>query len=184
MDALINIDVQNDFCPGGAMHTSHGNKVVPVINGIMSKFNMVIASRDWHPPESKHFKKWPKHCVQGSSGSGFSPIINVLKIEKIFLKDISGEDDGYSAFEATNADLSEYLKDNGIDSLFICGLTTEYCIKETATDSIKNGFHTFVLEDAISAVKPGSLCEFRAIEEMKSLGVSMVHFANLQRVDV
>jgi len=184
MEALIVVDVQVDFCQGGALPAPKGNEVIPVINKLMDKFEVVVASRDSHPEDSKHFSKWPKHCVEGTKGSDFHPDLNAMKIQKVFLKGTDGKDDGYSAFEATNDYLSVFLKDKNVDMVFVSGLTTEFCVKNTVIDSINIGFKTFVITDAIEAVKPGSRNEKAAIQEMKSAGAVMVHSANLQKVDV
>lgn len=171
MKALIIVDVQNDFCPGGALPAPKGDTVVPVINDLMDKFNVVVASRDAHPSNTKHFDKWPPHCIEGTKGAELHHDINILKIQKVFHKGTGDIDDGYSAFEATNEDLNQYLKNKGITDIYITGLTTEYCVKNTALDSIKNGFKTYLIDDAIAAVQPGSENERIALQEMKKFGV-------------
>ncbi len=95
------MDVQNDFCPGGALAVQDGDQVVPVINKIMNRFEVVVASKDWHPSVTKHFEKWPVHCVQNTYGAAFHPQLDAENIQEVFLKGTSQEDDGYSAFEAT-----------------------------------------------------------------------------------
>jgi nicotinamidase/pyrazinamidase len=174
MKALIIVDVQVDFCPGGALPAPDGNKIIPIINNLMDKFCLVVASRDWHPQNSKHFEKWPVHCVQGRNGSDFHSDLNISKIQKIFLKGTEDKDDGYSAFEATNEDLNENLKQSGVTELYITGLTTEYCIKNTALDSVSNGYKTYVVKDAIAAVQEKPQDEKNAIEEMKNAGIEIV----------
>ena len=126
MKALLIVDVQNDFCPGGALAAPYGDEVVPVINQLMQKFTVIVASKDWHPKNSAHFEKWPLHCVQNTRGAEFHPDLNDQSIQKVFLKGTSGKDDGYSAFEATNEDLKKYLLDKNVDQLYVAGLTTEY----------------------------------------------------------
>ncbi len=98
MKALLIVDVQNDFCPGGTLAVPEGDKVVPVINQIMDFFPLVIASKDWHPTDSVHFKKWPPHCLQNTPGSDFHPQLNSSKIKTVFLKGTKNKDDGYSTF--------------------------------------------------------------------------------------
>lgn len=170
MDTLLIVDLQNDFCPGGALPTPNGNDIVPVINKLMAKFDMVIASRDLHPPETRHFEKWPPHCVEGTPGTDFHPELNTIKIQKVFLKGTNDKDDGYSAFEATNEKLVDFLKVNNVTGLYVTGLTTEYCVKNTAMDSMKNGFKTYVIEDAIAAVAPGSENEVKSLQQLKAAG--------------
>ncbi|MCF8331527.1 MAG: nicotinamidase [Bacteroidales bacterium] len=179
MDTLLIVDAQNDFCPGGALAAPNGNEVVPVINKIMDKFDLVIASKDWHPEESTHFEKWPLHCIRGTKGAEFHPDLRVDNINQIFLKGTEGEDDGYSAFEATNLNLEEYLKNHKADRLYICGLTTEYCVKDTALNAVEAGFATYVIEDAIRPVNvnPGDGDE--AIRQMKDAGCQIVTSMNL-----
>lgn len=174
MKALIIVDVQNDFCPGGALPAPKGDTVVPVINDLMDRFNIVIASRDAHPHNTKHFNKWPPHCIEGTKGAELHPDINTIKIQKVFQKGTGVIDDGYSAFEATNGDLNKYLKDKGVTDVYVTGLTTEYCVKNTALDSIQNGFKTYLIDDAIAAVQPGSENERIALQEMKKFGVSIL----------
>jgi nicotinamidase/pyrazinamidase len=179
MKALLIVDVQNDFCPGGALESPQGERIIPIINQLSGRFDTVIASRDDHPPESEHFKKWPIHCVAGSEGARFHPDLDTSKIEQELVKGTSGKDDGYSAFEATNVNLKDYLKKKNIDEIYITGLTTEYCVKETAIDASKAGFKTYVVSDAIGAVKPESDDEMEAFVEMKSSGVVMIRAAQI-----
>ncbi len=171
MKALIIVDVQNDFCPGGALPAPEGDRVVPVINRLMNHFKIVVASRDTHPPDSMHFDKWPLHCVKGTKGADFHPNLEVSKIQKELYKGTDDKDDGYSAFEATNENLFEYLKKNQVTEVYVTGLTTEYCIKNTALDSIGHGFITYVVTDAIAPVEPGSDNERKAITEMEDRGI-------------
>jgi nicotinamidase/pyrazinamidase len=171
---LLVIDVQNDFCPGGALEVREGDQVVPVINRIMDKFDVVIASKDWHPEDTVHFQKWPVHCVRNTKGSEFHPELHAAKIEQIFLSGTGNNDDGYSAFEATNDDLTAYLRRLQPDGLYLAGLATDYCVKHTALDACAKGFNTFVLTDAIRAVnvQPGD--DMRALEEMEQAGCTLV----------
>lgn len=169
-NALFIVDVQKDFCPGGSLPVPEGDKVVPVINKLMDHFEYILASKDWHPPKTKHFEKWPPHCIQGTEGSEFCDGLNAEKITQVFLKGTGTEDDGYSAFEATNINLEEYLKQHGIDHLYITGLATDYCVRATTLDALKKGFKVTVVSDAIRGVdvNPGDVQ--RAIEEMKQAG--------------
>ncbi len=168
--ALFIVDVQKDFCPGGALPVPEGDKVVPVINKLMEHFEYVLASKDWHPPKTKHFEKWPVHCVQGTEGAEFCDGLNTEKITQVFLKGTSTEDDGYSAFEATNINLEEYLRQHDIDHLYVTGLATDYCVRATTLDALKKGFKVTVVSDAVRGVdvNPGDVQ--RAIKEMKQAG--------------
>lgn len=174
MKALLIVDVQNDFCPGGALAAPGGDKVVPVINRLMEHFDIIVASRDWHPKESIHFKKWPVHCVENSHGAAFHPDLNTKNIQQVFLKGTGNRDDGYSAFEATNLNLEEYLKQRNIVDLYIVGLATEYCVKESALDAVKNGFFTYVIKEAIQGVHLHEGDEEKALKEMKLNGVELL----------
>ncbi len=168
--ALFIVDVQKDFCPGGALPVPEGDKVVPVINKLMDYFEYILASKDWHPPKTKHFEKWPPHCIQGTEGSEFCDGLNSERITQVFLKGTGTEDDGYSAFEATNINLEEYLKKHGIDHLYVTGLATDYCVRATTLDALKKGFKVTVVSDAVRGVdvNPGDVQ--RAIDEMKQAG--------------
>ncbi len=171
MRALLVVDVQNDFCPGGALGVKDGNKIIPHINNLIREFDFVVASRDWHPEDTVHFEKWPVHCVRGTEGAEFHPDLMVRKIDKIFDKGTKNKDDGYSAFEATNADLAAFLKDKEVEELYICGLTTEYCVKQTTLDAVTNGFKTFLFTDAIAPVNMNPGDEEKALNEMQDAGV-------------
>jgi nicotinamidase/pyrazinamidase len=171
MKALMIIDVQNDFCPGGALPVPDGDKVVPVINNLMDKFDLVIATRDWHPAHTVHFEKWPEHCVRNTQGAEFHSGLNTSKIDRVVSKGTGNKDDGYSAFETEELNLASFLKEKGVDELYFTGLATEYCVKASALDAVKNGFKTYVISDAIRGidVNPGDI--EKAVKEMKEAGV-------------
>jgi nicotinamidase/pyrazinamidase len=174
MRALLIVDVQNDFCPGGSLAVPEGDKVVPIINRLMGRFPVVVASKDWHPKDTVHFKKWPPHCVQGTKGAEFHPDLNAKRIQKVFLKGTRNKDDGYSAFEATSEDLAAFLNGKGVTELYVAGLATDYCVKASALDADKLGFETYVVEDAVAAVnvKPGD--DAKALETMRKAGITLV----------
>ena len=167
---LLIVDVQNDFCPGGALAVSQGDEIVPRINRIIGRFDLVLASRDLHPEGSLHFKKWPVHCVRGTHGAGFHPGLNIAAVDCFLEKGTALEDDGYSDFDATNLDLAAYLREKAVGKLFVCGLATDYCVKETVLDALRQGFTAIVLEDCIKAVdvQPGD--GERALREMRERG--------------
>ena len=172
--ALLIVDVQNDFCPGGALAVKNGDKVIPVINSIINKFDLVLASKDWHPEDSVHFEKWPVHCVAETKGAEFHPLLKTGNIDTVLLKGTQNKDDGYSAFEATNISLAHYLHEKKIANLYICGLATDYCVKASAIDASNEGFHTYVITDAIAAVnlQPGD--DKKALQKMYLNGCILV----------
>jgi nicotinamidase/pyrazinamidase len=177
--ALIVVDVQNDFCPGGTLAVAHGDEVVPPLNRLITEFlergEPVFKSRDWHPATTKHFADfggtWPVHCVQDTKGAEFHPDL----IDDIHIRTISkglGDEDCYSAFDGT--DLALQLRRLGVNELWIGGLATDYCVKNTALDGLKEGFAVNVLEDAMRPVdlQPGD--GERALEEMRTAGAELV----------
>jgi len=174
MKALLIVDVQNDFCAGGTLAVPDGEKVVPVINKLMDRFKVVIASKDWHLENTRHFEKWPVHCVQDTFGAAFHPQLDAEKIQEVFLKGTGSEDDGYSAFEATNNNLEQFLRSHKVDDLYICGLATDYCVLSSALDAHKKGFNVLVIEDAVRGVDVVKGDVERAIEEMKHMGIVFI----------
>ena len=172
--ALLIVDVQNDFCPGGALGVKDGDKVVPVINGIIDRFDFVISSQDWHPSHSVHFGKWPVHCVAGTHGADFHSELDSEKIDLKLYKGTDNKDDGYSAFEATNVSLSAFLQEHDIQALYVCGLTTDFCVKASALDAVKAGCHTYVITDAIAAVNAQPGDDKKALQEMYHKGCILI----------
>ena len=177
--ALLIVDVQNDFCPGGALGVKEGDQVVPVINRIIDRFDFVISSQDWHPEGSVHFEKWPPHCIAHTRGADFHPGLKTEKIDLKLRKGTADKDDGYSAFEATNVSLSDFLRDNKITDLYICGLATDYCVKASALDAINQGFHTFVITDAIKPVNVNPGDDKKALDEMYQNGCVLLESDDL-----
>lgn len=174
MKALLVVDVQNDFCPGGSLAVPGGDAVVPVINRIMKRFPLVVASKDWHPRQTVHFQKWPVHCVHNTKGAEFHPDLDSAAIGQVFLKGTGNKDDGYSAYEATNLDLNGFLRSKGVTELYVAGLATDYCVRASALDSVANGYKTAVITDAVAAVdvKPGD--GDRALKEMRDAGITLI----------
>jgi len=170
MNALLIIDLQNDFLPGGALPAPEGRRIIPVINRIIKEFDVVLASKDWHPPNTLHFENWPPHCIRDTKGAEFPEGLQLKPIEQVFLKGTGGSDQGYSAFEATNEDLQAYLEKRGVKHLFLAGLTTEYCVKATALDAIRNGNLTFILKDAIAGVDQHTDGAEKALKDMELAG--------------
>lgn len=150
MKALLIIDVQNDFIKGGTLAVPDAELVIPVINQLMDKFDLILATQDWHPKKTAHFEEWPIHCVAGSRGVDFPEELHKEKINQIFYKGTGNKDDGYSGFEATNIELSNYLKERGISELYLCGIALEYCIKSSVLDALKEELEVFLIRDAIA----------------------------------
>jgi nicotinamidase/pyrazinamidase len=184
--ALLIVDVQNDFCPGGALAADDGDAVVPVLNQYIERFSAnnepIYASRDWHPENSAHFAErggpWPPHCIQGTAGADFHPNLKLPDHVMIVTKgDDPEEDEGYSAFEGTTPNskpLIEDLNQQGVDEIYVGGLATDYCVKQSALDAQKAGLKTYLLTDAIRGVNVNDGDAERAIEEMKAAGVELV----------
>lgn len=180
--ALLIVDVQNDFCAGGALEVHEGDQVVPVLNAYAERFRAlglpVYASRDWHPRQSKHFAEfgglWPVHCVQGTDGARFHPGLDVLAPENIVSTGTDVKDDGYSAFEGHFPDgktFEERLTADQVDHLYVGGLATDYCVRQSALDAEKSGRRVTLLLDAIRGVElhPGDSAQ--AIADMTLAGI-------------
>jgi len=175
-DALIIVDVQKDFCTGGALPVPEGEKIVPVLNKYIEKFHeagaLIVATRDWHPPNHSSFKNhggiWPPHCIQETLGAEFHPDLKLPKETKIISKATSADKEAYSGFDGT--DLEKELKNAGIQRLFIGGLATDYCVKSTVLDALRLGFETVLLFDAIKGVDVNPGDSERAIKEMLEKG--------------
>jgi len=180
--ALIVVDVQNDFCPGGKLAVPHGDEVVEPLNQQIEKFldrgAPVYKSRDWHPPTTKHFAAyggtWPPHCVQNTKGAEFHPALKEDPRINVISKGL-GDKDCYSAFDET--DLASKLHQQGVEEVVVGGLATDYCVKNTVLDALKHGFKVKALENAMRAVElqPGD--GERAIEEMRAAGADIVNEA-------
>lgn len=178
--ALVIVDVQNDFCPGGALAVRDGDAVIAPLNRCAALFAragaLVLATRDWHPPDHCSFREqggpWPIHCVRGTTGAVFHPGLRLPSAAIVISKAESPKVESYSFFG--EPDLEQPLVERGIRRLFIGGLATDYCVKWTALDAVRNGLEAFVLTDAIRGVdaQPGDSA--RAIEEMKAAGVKLV----------
>ncbi|HTH54262.1 MAG TPA: bifunctional nicotinamidase/pyrazinamidase [Edaphobacter sp.] len=175
-DVLLVIDMQNDFCPGGALAVDRGDEIVPLINRLGQQFEHVILTQDWHPANhisfaSSHSGKqpfettevtygtqtlWPDHCVQGTPGADFHPDLNLPHAEMIVRKGFRRHIDSYSAFleddHTTPTGLAGYLRERGLERLFLCGLAYDFCVRFSAVDGVAGGFECLVVEDATRAV--------------------------------
>jgi nicotinamidase/pyrazinamidase len=180
-DALIIVDVQNDFCPGGALAVSGGDEVVPVLNRVIEKFTAaglpIFATRDWHPEKTSHFRAyggvWPVHCVQGTRGAEFHPGLHLDKGVVVVSAGMLPSEDGYSGFQATDASgsrLADLLRRKSVERIFVGGLATDYCVKHTVLDGLKEGFKVLLLAEAIRAVNLKPRDGELAVAEMVSAG--------------
>lgn len=177
--ALIVVDVQNDFCPGGALAVAHGDEVVAPLNELIDEFLKagapVYESRDWHPPTTKHFAAyggtWPVHCVQNTQGAAFHSRLNQDPRIEVVSKGL-GDKDCYSAFDET--DLAATLKEQGVTEVWVGGLATDYCVKNTVLDALKNGFEVKAVEKAMRPVDVNPGDGERAIDEMRGAGAKIV----------
>lgn len=174
-DALVIVDYQNDFCPGGALAVEGGHELAAPINELARGFETVVATRDWHPPDHASFETeggpWPIHCVQGSPGAELHPRLDRAQIDHVVDVGSKREDEGYSGFEGS--DLEDFLRERGARRLFVTGIATDYCVRATVLDGIRLGFDVTVVEDAIRAVdvEPGDGA--RALQEMRAAGAEV-----------
>jgi nicotinamidase/pyrazinamidase len=180
--AVLVVDVQNDFCPGGALAVPDGDRVVPVLNRILQESAArrvpVIASRDWHPPDTSHFEAfggpWPPHCLAGSPGAAFHPALELPDDTLIVSTGTDRNDDGYSAFEGTTADgrrLADVLRDRGVGHLIVGGIATDYCVRASVLDARQAGLEVTVMTDAIAGIAPDTTA--RALDEMQAAGARL-----------
>ena len=202
MRALIVVDVQNDFTPGGALAVPRGDEVVAVANAMMDRFSLVVATQDWHPAGHKSFASshpgrqvgevievrglpqvlWPDHCVQGSSGAAFHKDLQATRAELIVRKGYDPAIDSYSAFyendRTTATGLTGYLRTRGFQRVFMAGLATDFCVAFSAIDAAREGFEVVVIEDACRAIDlEGSLADAKA--KMADAGVVCIQSAAL-----
>lgn len=196
--ALILVDIQNDFIPGGALPVQEGDRVVPVANRLQDQFDLIVATQDWHPANHGSFasqhpgKKpgemidlhglqqvlWPDHCVPGTEGAEFHPDLKMDRVMRVFRKGTDPKIDSYSGFydngHRRGTGMGEYLKAQGVSDVYVAGLATDYCVRFTALDARRLGFNTFLVEDGSRGVnlKPGDVAS--AIAEMREAGVVVV----------
>lgn len=197
MDALLIVDLQNDFLPGGALAVPQGDQIIPLINELQKHFQLVLATKDWHPENHssfaiQHGKKpgdiimlsgrrqelWPVHCVQGTTGADFSPKLDLSKIKQVFYKGLDKEIDSYSSFfdngHLRSTGLDDFLRVFGVDHLYITGLATDYCVKFSVLDAVSLGFKPYVILDACRGIdlNPGDI--ERAIAAMQAAGAEII----------
>jgi nicotinamidase/pyrazinamidase len=184
-DALILVDVQLDFLPGGRLAVPQGDAVVPALNRYIAVFRgltfPVVATRDWHPADHCSFAAqggpWPPHCVAGTDGARFAPLLDLPCEARIVSKATAHDKDAYSGFEGT--DLDDWLERAGVSRVFVGGLATDYCVLNTVRDALRLGYETFVLTDAVRAVDVQSGDGERALAEMRALGATPIAFDGL-----
>ena len=178
--ALIVVDVQNDFCPGGSLAVAHGDEVVAPLNKLMKEFldrsEPVYKTRDWHPEKTKHFAAyggaWPAHCVQNTRGAEFHRDLLDDPRVTVISKGFDERADGYSGFDGTQ--LAQLLRDEGVEEIWVGGLATDYCVKQTVLDGVRNGFRVKALADAMRAVNVQPDDGKKAIDQMRKAGAEIV----------
>jgi nicotinamidase/pyrazinamidase len=203
VNALILVDIQNDFLPGGALAVRGGDEILPLLNQLQPRFDIVVAAQDWHPRDHGSFaanhpgksagdlidlhglpqRLWPVHCVQGTPGADFSSALDRSRWAKIFAKGTDATIDSYSGFfdngRRNATGLGDYLRERGVTEVYVAGLATDYCVKFTALDAVQLGFRTYVIEDACRAVNLQSEDAARAYGEMRAAGVHVIRAADL-----
>jgi len=203
MNALIIVDLQNDFLPGGALPVSHGHEVIPLANELQQRFELVLATQDWHPPNHGSFaanhrgKKpgdrimldgieqilWPVHCVQNTKGAEFAPSFDTSRIAHIFHKGIDPKIDSYSTFfdnaHRRETGLADYLKKRAINEIYLMGLALDYCVKYSTLDARQLGLNTYVIVDGCRGIELEAGDIERAIDEMKRVGAVLLQSSEL-----
>lgn len=203
MNALILVDLQNDFCRGGALEVPQGNEVISIANALMPHFPLVVATQDWHPANHQSFAAnhpwrkpgqvidlhglpqvlWPIHCVQDSFGAEFVEELHTEQIHQVFQKGTDPEIDSYSGFfdngQRKATGLGDYLKAKGVQSVYVLGLATDYCVRATALDALALGFATYLVEDACRGVNLQPDDVEKALAELYSKGVQRCVSAEL-----
>ena len=200
MKALIIVDMQNDFCPGGALAVENGDTIVPGINKIAENFKIVVTTQDWHPRDHGSFASnhhsakpfeigtlsgrsqilWPDHCVQETQGAQFHPELNV--ISRNFVKGTNPAADSYSGFfddDGASTGLHEFLQSNNVSHVYVCGLATDYCVKFTAFDALKQGYSTTVIEDLCKGVNMEPDDSQKTLAELRKAGATISSSAQL-----
>jgi len=196
MKALLLIDIQNDFLPGGALAVRNGDEIIPVCNELQKHFDLVVATQDWHPASHKSFasnnanKKpfdvidldglqqvlWPNHCMQGTEGAKFSEQLSMNKVEAIFRKGMNAEIDSYSGFydngHRKSTGLADYLKGRNVTEVYLAGLAGDYCVYYTAKDALHEGFKTYLIEDATRAIDVEGFA--KAKEDIRNKGGKII----------
>jgi nicotinamidase/pyrazinamidase len=195
VDALLIVDFQNDFTPGGALPVSEGDRIAGPINSLLDSFDLVVATRDWHCADHGSFEGvevdpekwrgadppsiWPVHCVENTPGAELHPALERAKVDVIIDKGQDPNSQGYSAFQATR--LADLLRERGVEQLYVAGLATDYCVKNSVLDAVRQGFDVTVVEDAVRGVDltPGD--SERALDEMEAAGAKVASSEEVRR---
>ena len=197
MNCLLIVDIQNDFLPGGALAVPEGDAVIPVINRLQDRFDLVLATQDWHPPDHGSFAAshpgqkvgdvieldgvpqilWPVHCVQNSPGAQFSTALDTTRLARVFRKGIDRKIDSYSTFfdnaKRRSTGLADYLREQNVQEIFICGLATDYCVRFSALDALELSFPVTVIEDACRGVNLQPDDSVNALRELRKAGAKI-----------
>ncbi len=177
--ALVLVDIQNDFCPGGALAVKDGDQVVPVANALMPKFPVVVATQDWHPADHCSFQPqggpWPPHCVQGTPGAELHPGLEQSRITARVQKGFQRDRDAYSGFPG----LDDVLQSHHVKRIYVMGLATDYCVRATVLDGLKRGYEVYVVTDGVRAVNVKPDDGARALEEMQRAGAKLITSTSL-----
>ena len=197
MNCLLIVDIQNDFLPGGALAVPEGDAVIPVINRLQDRFDLVLATQDWHPPDHGSFAAshpghkvgdvieldgvpqilWPVHCVQNSQGAQFSTALDTTRLARVFRKGIDRKIDSYSTFfdnaKRRSTGLADYLREQNVREIFICGLATDYCVRFSALDALELSFPVTVIEDACRGVNLQPDDSLNALRELRKAGAKI-----------
>ena len=170
--ALLIIDFQNDFTSGGALEVPEGDEIAEPVKRLADQFDVVVATRDWHPPDHASFETqggpWPVHCVQGTHGAQLHPAMEDVALDAMVDVGRERDDEGYSGFE--KSDLAQILRDHDVDEVYVCGLATDYCVRASAIDARREGFDVTVVEDAIRGVDVREGDSERALRDMREAG--------------
>ena len=201
MKALLLVDIQNDFIPGGSLAVPGGNEIISIVNDLQQQFDLAAATQDWHPGNHKSFASnhkdkntfdiiqlhgleqvlWPDHCVQGTKGAEFSKELNMNKVEVIFRKGTDPEIDSYSVFydneHRKTTGLADYLKGKQATEVYIAGLAADYCVYYTAKDALLEGFMTYIIEDAVRAINVEGFK--KAKEDILSKGGKIINSSDI-----
>jgi nicotinamidase/pyrazinamidase len=179
--ALILVDIQNDFCPGGALAVSEGDRIIPIINRLIPRFPLVISTQDWHPANHISFRErggpWPPHCVQGSPGAELHSALETNAIAHYFRKASSPDKDDYSEFAGKDdrgRTLDQLLRSKGVEKLYVVGLATDYCVLETVLDGLRLGYEVYAVKDAMRAVNVNPEDGENALQKMARGGANLV----------
>jgi nicotinamidase/pyrazinamidase len=184
--ALVLVDIQNDFCPGGALAVPQGDGIIPIVNRLAPLFGFVAATQDWHPPNHISFKDqggdWPPHCIQGTFGAQLHPGLEKSNIDLVVKKAFSPERDVFEGLEAVDTDavkLDVALRQREISNIYVVGLATDYCVRSTVLDALDKGYEVYAIVDAMRAVDVRPDDGARALEEMDARGAHLVTSAQV-----